>query len=272
MLAPVSVIIPCYCCEKTIRRSVNSVQNQTMRPAELLLIDDASTDSTMSILKSIKMEYGDWVKVIKLECNVGAASARNIGWAYAGQPYIAFLDSDDSWHPQKVEIQYGYMIKNQRIVLSGHLCNQAIDGESQYYNIEEIIPIKKIGWCELLLKNQFATPTIMVKKDIEIRFQSGKRYMEDHLLWLEIVSENFKAVKLNLELANVHKPMYGCSGLSSNLLLMELEELKNYKYLFKKSKINLCQFVILIIFSLLKYIKRLIIVKIIRRAVNYLHY
>jgi glycosyltransferase involved in cell wall biosynthesis len=242
-----------------------------MRPAELVLIDDASTDDTLSILKLIKAEYGDWVNIISLEGNVGAASARNIGWNYASQPYIAFLDSDDSWHPQKVEIQYGYMNKNPSTALSGHLCSKAIEGESQNFNVEEIIPMKIVGWWELLLKNQFATPTIMVKKDIKMRFQKGKRYMEDHLLWLEIVSENLKAVKLNLDLASVHKPMYGFSGLSSNLLMMELEELKNYKYLHKKNKINLCQFIFLITLSLLKYIKRLIIVKIIRSAFNIFH-
>ncbi|MBC7511115.1 MAG: glycosyltransferase family 2 protein, partial [Ferruginibacter sp.] len=118
--APVSVVIPCYRCTSTIRRAILSIAGQTRRPAEIILVDDASPDETLRVLYEIEREYSGWIKVISSKMNLGPAAARNIGWNLASQPFIAFLDSDDAWHPKKIEIQYYYMHKHPRISLSGH--------------------------------------------------------------------------------------------------------------------------------------------------------
>src|SRR5438309_8195778 len=107
--APVSVIIPCYRCAATIERAMLSVAEQSVRPAEAILIDDASGDNTFAVMEKIRNKYGDWIRIVALPMNQGAAAARNAGWHAATQPYIAFLDADDAWHPRKIEIQYGYM-------------------------------------------------------------------------------------------------------------------------------------------------------------------
>ena len=82
----VSVIIPCYRCASTIRRAIQSVINQTQKPAEVVLVDDASADETLVVLRELEEQYPDWIKVIALTENKGAASARNAGWAMANQP------------------------------------------------------------------------------------------------------------------------------------------------------------------------------------------
>ena len=103
--AKVSVIIPCYNCALTLQRAFNSVLSQTVQPAEILLIDDKSTDNTLEIIKQSIVAFPLKIKIIELTVNQGAANARNAGWEVATQPYIAFLDSDDTWHPKKIEIQ-----------------------------------------------------------------------------------------------------------------------------------------------------------------------
>ena len=123
-IALVSVVVPCYRCIATLERAVRSVAQQTQRPAELILVDDASGDGTLELLRTLQARYGDWVRVVALPANAGAASARNAGWNVATQPYIAFLDADDAWHPRKVEIQWDYMQRHPDVALSGHLCRQ----------------------------------------------------------------------------------------------------------------------------------------------------
>ena len=100
--APVTVVVPCYRCATTIERAVVSVAEQMQRPAELVLVDDASADGTLEVLHALATRHGDWVKVIALPSNRGAASARNAGWDAATQPLVAFLDSDDACHPPKL--------------------------------------------------------------------------------------------------------------------------------------------------------------------------
>ncbi len=111
--APVSVIIPCFCCTSTIGRAVESILSQTLLPAELILVDDCSNDGGLTIakLKQIQDQYQSEIKIMVLEMkrNDGPGSSRNLGWSIATQPYIAFLDADDSWHSKKIEIQYGWM-------------------------------------------------------------------------------------------------------------------------------------------------------------------
>jgi glycosyltransferase involved in cell wall biosynthesis len=242
-------------------RAVESIANQSLRPVEVILVNDASGDETSSILKSLKIEYGNWIKIVELSKNVGAASARNAGWNAATQPYIAFLDSDDVWHTKKIEIQYQYMIENPQIALSGHSFCELTENFIGDLNWPVTLKsIKKITWWRLLLKNQFITPSAMLKKDISNRFDDDKRYMEDHLLWLEVVGAGHLAVKLNSNLAAIYKPMYGASGLSSNMWKMEKSELHNYWILLKAKRIGLIFFMLIIFYSLAKYLRRLLII------------
>lgn len=255
----VSVVIPCFRCAGTIRRAVDSVVRQTCKPAEVILVDDASGDQTLSVLREIESQYAGWVKVVALKDNAGAANARNAGWAAATQTYIAFLDSDDAWHPKKIEIQYGYMLAHPEVVLCGHGCRTLTDGKSlPDWDVSEcaVQPVSK--WL-LILSNRFVTPSVMLRRNIEQRFVDGQRYMEDHMLWLSIVCSGGLVVKMSAELAAIYKPSYGVTGLSSQVWLMERGDLSNYYRLYCDEYINSLQLSALLTYSLLKYIRRLII-------------
>ena len=263
--APVSVVVPCYRCAATVRRAVASVAAQTLRPTELILVDDASGDATLQTLRDVLRDYGDWVKVVALESNVGAATARNAGWNVATQTYVAFLDADDAWHPRKIEIQCGYLLEHPEVVLCGHRCRQ-LSARTVGLLSWELAPfgVQRVTWTTLLLRHQFVTPSVMLKRTIAPRFTPNLRHMEDHRLWLEIVGQAMPTVKLEVELAAVYKPAYGASGLSANMWAMECAELVNYRYFHRLGKISWLQLCFLQGYSLLKYARRLLIVSFLR--------
>lgn len=265
VLVPVSVVVPCYCCTETVERAIHSVASQTIRPNEVILIEDGSSDNTLSVLYGLQKKYGNWIRVVPLPKNLGVASARNTGWTLAKNPYIAFLDADDAWHPKKIEIQLEFMVNNLDVMLCGHQHRELSENndDSLQWTLE-LKQISKVTWLQMLLKNQFITPSIMLKKEINFRFSETARYMEDHFLWLEIVSAGMLTVKLDIDLAAVYKPMYGASGLSANMWMMEKAELSNYRQLYNQGKLVFGMYMFLQCFSLTKYIKRILVVYILR--------
>lgn len=260
--ASVSVIIPCYNSSNTITRAVTSVFSQTVLPLEIILIDDASQDNTLEILHDIQAEQGeDWIKVISFTENRGPSAARNAGWEQAKAEYIAFLDADDSWHPQKVEIQYGWMQKNPSIVLTGHQIRLADLNYQIPIYLQDQFSVKQVNRRALFFKNFFTTSTVMMRGNLSLRFDEGQNFCEDYLLWLRIFLLYGDAYLINLPTAFRYKSSYGETGLSSNLWLMEKGELQTYKKIFRGGGLSLLQLIILSAWSILKYTKRIAISK-----------
>jgi glycosyltransferase involved in cell wall biosynthesis len=119
----VSVIIPAYNRAATIARSIDSVLAQGHRPIEVIVVDDGSTDRTVEVIR----RYGDRVVLIR-QPNGGPSSARNTGAAHAKGEIIAFLDSDDTWKPQKLERQVKLMLRGGSKVPCC-ICNAALISE-----------------------------------------------------------------------------------------------------------------------------------------------
>jgi glycosyltransferase involved in cell wall biosynthesis len=105
----ISVIIPCYNVEKYIDKCVESILNQTYKNLEIILVDDCSTDNTEEILAEI---HDDRIRFFRNEKNSGAAISRNKALREAKGQWIAYLDSDDLWMPEKLEKQIVFMEKN----------------------------------------------------------------------------------------------------------------------------------------------------------------
>jgi glycosyltransferase involved in cell wall biosynthesis len=104
----ISVIIPVYNGAKTIRQTINSVLNQTLQDFEILVINDGSTDSTLEILADL---IDSRIQVFSY-ANSGAPVSRNRGFSLASSEYIAFLDADDLWTPDKLQSQYQALKSN----------------------------------------------------------------------------------------------------------------------------------------------------------------
>jgi glycosyltransferase involved in cell wall biosynthesis len=263
-LAPVSTVIPCYCCSETIGRALASIAAQTILPHEVILVEDASPDggATLDALRNLADEYGNVfvVKVIALMKNSGAGSARNRGWDAAGQPYIAFLDADDAWHPKKIEIQYGWMSDHPEYGLVGHAHVLQKGSDRSWPVLGSDVSVRSISKNKALVSNPFATRTVMLKRDMPFRFKEGKRYAEDYLLWLQILQSDVPSAYLDVPLASSYKDEYGSAGLSSRLWKMEAGVLDTYWVLHKEGDITLVLAFCLSIYSLAKYVRRVGIV------------
>ena len=236
MRSPVSVVIPCYDCADTVERAVQSVIRQTVRPKEIILVDDASPDhgKTRSVLQSLQKAYSREVSIqlITLDQNGGPGSARNRAWESATQPYLAFLDADDAWHPRKLEIQYAMMGDDPEVSISGHATFFA-HAAKQFDELPAQWERVKVTPRQLLLRNLLPTRTVLLKRDIPFRFYEGKRYSEDYHLWLRLVLSGYVAYRLELPLACSFKHDVGAGGLSQRLWKTEMGELDTYTKLLK---------------------------------------
>lgn len=258
-VAQVSVVIPCYRCKETIRRAIDSVYRQSLLPAEVILIDDASPDDTLSLLHQYAAEYAPgWIKVVSLNVNSGPGTARNEGWNMATQRYVAFLDSDDSWHHQKIELQYEWMVQNPTAVLTGQkgLTIDAVSEVMSRLYEKGDVTFTEVTRHQLLVSNQFSTPSIMLRRDLPFRFPEGKRFCEDYELWCDICCSVLKCYSINQPLTFCHKPLYGSTGLSSHLWQMEKGELDVYKAMHGKRKIGGAYSYVLKTWSLIRYVRR----------------
>jgi glycosyltransferase involved in cell wall biosynthesis len=255
MEADVSAIIPCYRCSDTIVRACESVACQTLRPAELILVDDGSGDHTLDTLLQIQSAYSrDWVKVIHLERNRGASVARNVAWNTAVCNYVAFLDADDVWHPEKIAFQYSWMRDNSRATATGHKCVM-VDPDRPLVASEVNSSFKAhyLSKRKLLLSNPFVTPSFMFKRKLEYRFDPRRKYAEDFLLLLQLGLDGNPIAMLDAELVYVFKKL-GKTGISSNLWKMRYGDIKNYWSLWNSQRINYAVMTALTAYSMFKFI------------------
>lgn len=263
--ANVSVIIPCYRCVETVERAVQSVVQQTMIPAEIILVDDASDDreATSKSLKMLYQRFGETetdipIRVLTLQKNEGPSGARNTAWNAATSDFIAFLDADDAWHPNKLEIQYAWMQTHPEIAISGHHCCQV---DVSFSSSEAVFngSATSCYFRSMLFRNPLMTRSVMMRRDIPLRFSSGKRYAEDYLLWLQAMASGLQVSVLDAELAYSFKPDYGEGGLAGNLWRMECGEMDNFRRLYRAGKLSGIMYLAVSSFSFLKYFRRIII-------------
>ena len=253
-IAPISVVIPCYRCAGTVRRAVASVASQTVRPLELILVEDDSQDDTLPTLRALEFELRPWARVIALEENVGAGAARNAGWDVAQGEYVAFLDADDSWLPEKIESQFAFMSAHPEFQITGHRARYGCGRDKSSGEFTVITPLR------VLLHNPMVTPSLMTKRDLALRFPSTGRHMEDHRFLQEAVFSGVGVARMEAVLGVIHKPAFGATGLSADLWAMERAELANYAALRRAGRIGALPHVLLGMYSFSKFCRRVAIV------------
>jgi glycosyltransferase involved in cell wall biosynthesis len=254
--APVSVVIPAFNSAASLGRAVESVVLQTTPPAEVIIVDDASTDGTWDEIRRLAGLYaGAGIVGLRLDENLGPGDARNRGWEAATQELIAFLDADDAWHLRKLEVQHQWMLANPTAVLSGHYATVVATGrETNAEPCEYSVTWLDLG--RLLRGNPFSTPTVMVRRAITERFKRGKRYSEDYLLWLSIVGRHGPAACIELPLTYLFKARYGAGGLSGRLWDMEKGEIDTLRECWRSALISTPVFAGLTVYSLAKFLRR----------------
>lgn len=159
----VSVIIPTYNRSFIIRQSVDSVLQQTYKDYELIVVDDGSTDNTCEILKP----YGDKIHY-EFKENGGISSARNRGLEIAQGEYIAFLDSDDFWRPEKLQRQIECFNSHPEYGLVATRClTNTVDRNFNTISIDKRRRPGKSGWIykDLFYRNFIRTSSVVIKHE-----------------------------------------------------------------------------------------------------------
>lgn len=215
--APVSVVIPCFRCTATIDDAVASIVAQTLRPAEILLVEDGSGDDTLAALHRIVVAHeAGWIRVIALPANGGPSRARNAGWQRARQPWIAFLDADDSWGPRKLELQMQALQADPDIALIAHRMIVRPRGTA-VPALRPPVRVETFGRRHLLLRNPFPTASVVLRRDLPFRFDENFWRSEDYLLWSQIVLSGHRCARIDQVLAIWNERGHGASGLSDDV-------------------------------------------------------
>src|SRR5690606_18841039 len=154
----VSIVMPCYNAEDLISYSIGSVLKQTNRDWELIVADDCSTDSSREIIKAIS-DSDSRVQLIKLSENSGVSAARNAAIEQAKGEYIAFLDSDDLWDPEKLQVQVEFMQQNQYQL--SHTAYRKIDINNKVLSKYIGASTEGVSYNSLLKHNEIGCLTAM---------------------------------------------------------------------------------------------------------------
>jgi glycosyltransferase involved in cell wall biosynthesis len=258
----VSVVIPMYNSEKTIENTLRSVSTQTYTHIEVIVIDDGSTDSSASLVEQFAVQNPQMDIQLIRKANGGVSTARNAGMKQSKGDFIALLDSDDEWLPKKLEIQIEIFHNNPGIDFLGSTRN----GEyfSRFF-FKKFFYLTHISSRLLLYKTFLTTPTTLFKRtilDTVGYFDETQKYAEEGNYWIRVCKDNHCVLQNeSLVITGGGKPDFGFSGLSSNLKQMELGELKNIRDGLNLKIIGRIEYVFLVLYSLIKYVRRILIVK-----------
>lgn len=248
-----TVIIPVYNSSKTIEDVLVSVKHQTYKNFDVCIVNDGSSDNSVEIIeKFIQLNPDIKINLISTSNN-GVSKARNIGINNASSEYIAFLDSDDKWHPQKLELMESLL--DDKYSFYGHSSTLENFTKENYKVKKE--NLKEFGFKDFIIKNRFVTPSVIIKNDKVDFFNESMHYAEDHDLWLRLVNKK-RALYLDIPLVKLNRPVLSPGGASSSRWKMRKGEIKMYYNTRKYSLVGKILFPFLIIFSLLKHIKGLV--------------
>ena len=243
----VAVIIPAFNSEDTIRRALDSVVAQTRLPSAIIVIDDFSNDKTIEkISEFIAESKAVPVTLIRNTSNIGPGCSRN---------------SDDAWMPKKIEIQLEVLENHPEIDL---LCSETQLFGTPIVNQQNanLNKLRSITLNQLLFKNLIPTRTVILRRSIPYRFEKG--LSEDYGLWLKCLDNGLVVRRLPFPLALHFRPEFSPGGLSAKLLIHEFYELKNlFQHIRTKPIVVICA----IIFSLVKFLRR-IMIKLVRKVKN----
>ncbi|ODS09955.1 glycosyltransferase family 2 protein [Vibrio scophthalmi] len=208
----VSIITPCYNSGSELLRTLESVRNQTYQNYEHIVIDDCSSSAISDELLSI-INNDSKIKFIQRSWNAGPAVTRNRGISVAQGRFIAFLDADDTWHPEKLERQLQFMIENN--VPLSYTSYEVVDAKGKVLGAR--VPPRKLSYKDVLKSNQIGCLTAVYDTAL-----LGKVYMpniakrQDMGLWLKILKNGEYAQGL------VESPLaryrVGVKSVSSNKL------------------------------------------------------
>ena len=198
----ISIIIP-YCNKKNyIEQTIASILDQTFKDFEILIIYDDEKKRDLNFLENL-IKIDNRIKLIINEKNLGAGESRNKGIKLSSGEFIAFIDSDDLWEKNKLEIQYNYLIQNKLKIC--HTEYKIIDKDNKEIGYRK--SKKKLTFEDLLKSCDIGLSTVLLKKELindEVCFANTKT-KEDYILWLKIAKSGIEIEIINQSLSKWRK-------------------------------------------------------------------
>jgi teichuronic acid biosynthesis glycosyltransferase TuaG len=209
----VSVIMPVFNSEKHLDQAVESLLNQSLTEFELIVVNDGSTDGSLRRIERWANQ-DERIRVINLDSNQGVSACRNRGISEARATHIALLDSDDTWHADKLLVQHAYHQKT----------GCSISCTAFWFGKKIINSKALLTYADLLANNLVNTSSVMINTDIiAVRF-STRSLSEDYRLWLQITRDH--------PIHFIQKPLVVRSvfdGLSANKIMMAKQRWHIYR-------------------------------------------
>lgn len=259
----ISVIIPMYNSKDTIKGAIESVLNQTYQePIEVIIVNDGSTDGCEKIVEEMILN-NHTNRIIKLinKPNGGVSSARNRGIKEASGEWIALLDSDDIWLPEKLQKQVDEINKNSNINFIGTNRN----GELYPFFKKSENKIYSLSAKEIIPKWYPHTSTALINKEVLLKsnlYDETRTHAEDGDLWLKIAQYcDLYVVNEDLVYTGGGKRAFGVSGLSANMPKMYGGEILALKGAKKRKQIRCIEYLYFHFWLTSKYVRRIIIKK-----------
>lgn len=225
----ISIIVPVYNAERFIRETMDSVLAQTCSGWELLLVEDGSSDSTVEVIEQYREENREnRIRLIRQPSNMGAAKARNRGLQEAKGRYIAYLDADDLWMPEKLERELAFMKeKEAAFAFTGYeFADERGNGTGKVVRVPETLTYR-----QALSNTTIFTTTVMFdrRKIDSALLEMPVIKSEDTALWWKVLRNGYVAYGLDENLAKYRRP---AKSLSSN----KLEALRRIWNLYRKAE------------------------------------
>lgn len=223
----VSIITPAFKCLSTIKDTFESIISQSFKDWEWLIVEDCSNDGTYEFVQQLAKQ-DKRIRVFKTSQNSGAAAARNMGIFNSNGKYIAFLDADDLWKPDKLKTQIEYMEINGYDFTFTDYDLLLQNGKIKKHKIKK----QFVNFKDLLKRNYVGCLTAVYNAD-----NLGKNYMpldcekrEDHGAWLDITKKGINAYRLE-ECLSMYR--VGNNSVSSNKIKMV-----KYQYLLYRKHLH----------------------------------
>ncbi|SMO61516.1 glycosyltransferase family 2 protein [Solitalea koreensis] len=224
----VSVIIPYYNANHCIERALSSINEQSFLPKEVIIVDDCSDEAcSLKFIEEKKSLYSFEIKLLYHKNNLGASAARNTGIREARCLYVAFLDADDCWIEEKLEIQLKRI--GEYDLLYSHYSESKSQINQGKIN-QELIGHKEVSYFDILKKN-LSPVTLLAKRESLIFFDERFRRCDDFKMSIEALANGLKVGFLDFDVSYGFKKAIGESGLTKSLVKMSISYLKACAYL-----------------------------------------
>ena len=236
----VSVVIPSYNSEKTIRQAVESALSQEGVTLEVIVVDDGSRIPASEVLSDLLADTR--LRILRREENLGVAAARNHGIINAAGKYVALLDSDDWWEQGKLAEQVEALERNKAVLCSTARELMSHDGVS----LGRIISVRKhITYKELLKHNSIACSSVVVRRDVARIFpMEHDDAHEDYILWLKILKRYGSAIGIQTPYLKYRMSENSKSGNKLKSAVMTYKVYRYMGYSVLRSAVYFCSYAV----------------------------